>query len=719
MKKDIFFLLLFCSTGLFGQTSDTNVSEKLLNEGWTILSKGWKYEKGDNLIWAQPSYNDSHWKTAVTNGNLNYSHGKQIAGENEIVWFRRKIKVDSTFKETFIFNVAQTGASEIYLDGKLIHRFGEVSTNPKIFQQNSADDDIFVLPLQPGKEEILAIRYATGSQVFPIYNKSWNFRIQITTIAVLNSSNRSKNSQIALVPVGFDMFLISLGAASLISILFFTLFLFFPKERINGFFALSTFLMSLFILTRNEINSAETYTFWSKIFSGIFLYAGLLIMLFCVYRILKRKIGFWYWTLSGLFFLSMVSKFVYPISYFDKTLLLYQLTIIVVSLRSLKTNRIAALIFISCIGITFIYFISIIILDELKINTALYSSIFSGFTFMLLPLSIAIYLGYSFSQRSKSLAAKLIEVQKLSAENTRILSEQKDVLEKEVALRTKDLNTSIDNLKATQSQLIQSEKMASLGELTAGIAHEIQNPLNFVNNFSDLNKELVDELKAELSTGNMQLANELADDIKANEEKINYHGKRADAIVKGMLQHSRTSSGQKEPTDINALCDEYLRLAYHGMKAKDNAFEASFHFEPDETIPKMNVVPEDIARVLLNLINNAFQAVQMVETQCISSLPFVPTVTVTTKNHGGHIGISVRDNGPGIPENIKDKIFQPFFTTKPTGQGTGLGLSLSYDIVKAHGGELKVETKEARPPADGGTVGRGGGSDFIVELPIV
>ena len=268
----------------------------------------------------------------------------------------------------------------------------------------------------------------------------------------------------------------------------------------------------------------------------------------------------------------------------------------------------------------------------------------------------------------------------------------------------KVLETTLTNLKSTQSQLIQSEKMASLGELTAGIAHEIQNPLNFVNNFSEVSKELLAEMKDELAIGNWQFANEIASDVEQNLEKIHHHGKRADAIVKGMLQHSRTSTGQKEPTDINALCDEYLRLAYHGLKARDNSFEASFHFEPDNTLPKVNVVPQDMGRVLLNLINNAFQAVQMVETQCIASLPFAPTVTVSTKNHGGHIGISVRDNGPGIPDAIKDKIFQPFFTTKPTGQGTGLGLSLSYDIVKAHGGELKVETKV------------GEGSIFIITL---
>jgi signal transduction histidine kinase len=250
----------------------------------------------------------------------------------------------------------------------------------------------------------------------------------------------------------------------------------------------------------------------------------------------------------------------------------------------------------------------------------------------------------------------------------------------------------MNNLKSTQAQLIQSEKMASLGELTAGIAHEIQNPLNFVNNFSEVNAELLDELKQELANGNTQSAMALADSVRENQEKINHHGRRADGIVKGMLQHSRTSSGQKEPTDINALCDEYLRLAYHGLRAKDKSFNAKFETQLEPALPKINVVPQEIGRVVLNLINNAFYAVS--ERAKREGTSYQPQVTVTTKKTGDKIEIQVSDNGPGIPDSIREKIFQPFFTTKPTGQGTGLGLSLSYDIVKAHGGEIEVEAKE-------------------------
>jgi two-component system, NtrC family, sensor kinase len=264
---------------------------------------------------------------------------------------------------------------------------------------------------------------------------------------------------------------------------------------------------------------------------------------------------------------------------------------------------------------------------------------------------------------------------------------------------------TLAELKSAQAQLIQSEKMASLGELTAGIAHEIQNPLNFVNNFSEVNKELLVEMKDEMSRGNLDDAKEIANDVIANEEKINHHGKRADAIVRGMLQHSRSSSGVKEPTQINALADEYFRLSYHGLRAKDKSFNATLKTDYDESIGNINIIPQDIGRVLLNLYNNAFYAVSA-KSVTSSDSSYVPTVSVSTKKAGDKVEISVADNGNGIPPKIVDKIFQPFFTTKPTGQGTGLGLSLSYDIVKAQGGEIKVNTKENE------------GSEFIVVLTV-
>jgi two-component system, NtrC family, sensor kinase len=315
--------------------------------------------------------------------------------------------------------------------------------------------------------------------------------------------------------------------------------------------------------------------------------------------------------------------------------------------------------------------------EQQRIKNAQYFTI-AGLISLLLVISLILFIQWR-NNRQKKRANALLQQQNEKIEET------------------------LTELKATQSQLIHSEKMASLGELTAGIAHEIQNPLNFVNNFSEINTELIEELTAELATENVT-AISIAKDIKENEAKINQHGRRADAIVKGMLQHSRTSTGQKELTDINALADEYLRLAYHGIRSKDSSFNCTLKQDLDETIGKINIIPQDVGRVLLNLYNNAFYAVD--EKKKNNPGSYEPTVSVSTKKSMDKVEIWVADNGNGITQKILDKIFQPFFTTKPTGQGTGLGLSLSYDIIKAHGGEIKVETTE------------GEGTTFIIEIPV-
>ena len=313
------------------------------------------------------------------------------------------------------------------------------------------------------------------------------------------------------------------------------------------------------------------------------------------------------------------------------------------------------------------------------------------------------------------LAFKLDRTEKVKRTTAILLEETIQELEskrKAVEESNDALQKSLEELKAAQAQLIQSEKMASLGELTAGIAHEIQNPLNFVNNFSEVNNELIEEVKSNAASSRggqksilkSEELEELLNDIYQNNEKINYHGKRADAIVKAMLQHSRTSSGQKELTDINALADEYLRLAYHGLRAKDKTFNTATKTDYDESIGLMKIISQDLGRVILNLITNAFYAVNEKKKQ--NAEGYEPLVSVSTKKLANEVHITVKDNGSGVPQKILDKIFQPFFTTKPTGQGTGLGLSLSYDIVKGHGGELKVETKE------------GQGSEFIIQLPM-
>ena len=325
---------------------------------------------------------------------------------------------------------------------------------------------------------------------------------------------------------------------------------------------------------------------------------------------------------------------------------------------------------------------------------------------------------------SKERKALETEKQKrlVEEERNRIIEEQKLQLESLVALRTneitrqnEELETTLVELQSTQKQLIQAEKMASLGELTAGIAHEIQNPLNFVNNFSEVSVELIAEMKEELKAGNTEAVIEIAEDIEKNLYKISHHGKRADAIVKGMLQHSRSSTGIKEATDLNSLADEYLRLSYHGLRAKDKNFNATMVTHYDENIGLVYIIPQDLGRVFLNLYTNAFYSVTAKKKAAVeSNATYEPTVTVITKlvKNGGDEGediiwISVKDNGMGIPQKVLDKIYQPFFTTKPSGEGTGLGLSLSYDIIyKGHNGKMTVDTKE------------GEYAEFIIVLPI-
>ncbi|MBD2751936.1 sensor histidine kinase [Spirosoma validum] len=360
------------------------------------------------------------------------------------------------------------------------------------------------------------------------------------------------------------------------------------------------------------------------------------------------------------------------------------------------------------------YTILVVIRDVLRFispdfykSTKVYFEAGSTFSFFWLITFMLI------ANNQKKAFAKVQQEREEEAEQRRIIEGKKNELEYLVAERTaeitrqkEELEQTLTELKATQNQLIHSEKMASLGELTAGIAHEIQNPLNFVNNFSEVSIELIDELSEEQTKADRdtELEAELLTDLKQNLQKISHHGGRAASIVKGMLQHSRSNTGQREPTDINALCDEYLRLAYHGLRAKDKTFNATFQTDFDTSLGKISVVPQELGRVLLNLFTNAFYAVQQRQKQGVSG--YQPTVSASTRCIDSQVVITVADNGTGIPEAVKQKIFQPFFTTKPTGEGTGLGLSMAYDIVtKGHNGTLAVESKE------------GEGTKFILTIP--
>jgi two-component system, NtrC family, sensor kinase len=689
-------------------TSGQNVAvlDTTLNSRWTMLNKDWRYQKGDNMDWAKPDFNDAAWKV-TSNTNLNMPDGKHaIANRWEIVWFRKQIKADSTLNKAIVLNIYQLGASEIYLDGKMIHQFGKLSSAIDEVIFNNPLGQILELPLEQGKEQVLAVRYVNAQYKFPIYsNTNGYIRIAASTLSNANSRDVIKNNRIASNRKNETNFYITLGIAILMFIIFLSFFLFFPSEKINGYFAGSIFFLILFVIGVICSFGYQSNQFWITFSFDTSVVVSYSISLYCIYKTFNKRLDIVYTTILFSAIIAIGCYFLYDpgiVAPMWATLAFIATTRI--ALKSWKDNRVGSILFISSSLVSIIFWTTNILsgIGLLQLNLTK----FIPFAFMLTPVVLSVYLGYAFGKRSQELRLNLERVQKLSKEKESILLLQNETLEKQVQERTASLNQSIQELKSTQSQLIQSEKMASLGELTAGIAHEIQNPLNFVNNFSEVSTELVDEMNEEINKGNLDDAKEIASDLKQNLEKINHHGKRAGDIVKGMLQHSRSSSGVKEPTDINALADEYLRLAYHGLRAKDKTFNATMKTDYDESIGNINIIPQDIGRVILNLFTNAFYVVNERLRQAQPDSHYEPTVSVSTKKEGDKVLISVKDNGNGIPQKILDKIFQPFFTTKPTGQGTGLGLSLSYDIVKAHGGELKVETKENI------------GSEFIIVVPV-
>jgi len=702
MKKSILLVLLLLPLVLLSQSKELLPLQEMEND-WYLLENGWHYQQGDNKDWANPAFYDSTWPQ-LSSGYLKAPDSSTNNSEENIIWFRSKIVIDSTFNQQFVMRIYQTGASEVYLNGNLIHSLGKVSSNLDSVVYYNPSREILSFPLGTQTEQVLAIRYVDSPDRFPLYSSS-GMIIRLSTLHHATADPPLLQYKIR--------YYIVFGVAIFMLILFLAYFFFFPTEKINLYFAIWSLFFILFIIAVLILLNTHERPFLAEFSIGFFLTFQAFLILFCIYKILKQKFGLLFWSVVVLaaFLIGLLFFFDYLfITQIIGTIVL--LEILRVSIKSLKTNKRAALIFLIFCSIN-IAFWAAIILDQLSIIEVPSLWLYQPFAFLLMPLSLAIYLGYTFGNRSKSLITKLKEVEQLSEENHHILFTQNETLERQVKERTSALNTSLENLKSTQSQLIQAEKMASLGELTAGIAHEIQNPLNFINNFSEVSNELLAEMNEELDKGNIEEAMIISKDIKQNLEKVAHHGKRADGIVKGMLQHSRSSSGIKEPTDINKLADEYLRLAYHGLRAKDKSFNATLETDFDENLGLVNVIPQDLGRVILNLITNAFYAVNEKAKADIEG--YQPTVTVSSKRTpllGGAGGgsqvvkIAISDNGNGIPKDIVDKIFQPFFTTKPTGQGTGLGLSLSYDIIKAHGGELKVETEE------------GEGTTFRIVIPV-
>jgi signal transduction histidine kinase len=664
-----------------------------------VLDKGWKFQAGDLPAFAETRYDDTDWESIDPTKDV---HDLPQLWKNNIVWFRLRFTVDTAINSVLAMQITQAGASQMYLNGKLIHRFGVVSTNPNEVKAFSPMDKPVSLPVDKGVEQVLAVRYALQPDLWystAFVNQNLGLRIAINTIENANIQYHR------LVSYDIETCIFRVGVFSILGILYLAFYLFYRTRKVNLYFSFYAFFQvvawSGFIYFHGQ--NYVQYWFAIQNFLLIEQTVGLYFLLTAIYKLLEHKKGWIYYSLIALGAVSiLLGAFVYGWGWFVFGFLftnLVNLEITRIAVKAVRNGKKGAwIVALGCLS--FVVFWLLFCVGLFGVPIFIYA--LDAFTLAVfsIPVAVSIYLGYDFALTNRSLQQKFVEVERLSEEKQQILLAQKEVLEQQVTQRTAQLKQSLEELRTTQAQLVQQEKMASLGELTAGIAHEIQNPLNFVNNFSEVNTELIEELQNELHTGNTEEAIGICNDLRENEQKINHHGKRADSIVKGMLQHSRASSGNREPTDINALADEYLRLSYQGLRAKNKDFKADFKTRFDESIGKVEVVPQEIGRVLLNLYNNAFYSVnEKKKAPNLKGENYEPTVWVTTKristaSSAGALEISVKDNGVGIPQKVVDRIFQPFFTTKPTGQGTGLGLSLSYDIIKAHGGELKVETKE-------------------------
>ena len=632
-------------------------------------------------------------------------------------WLRYYFTVDSTIaNEPLFMRFIYFGAASVFINGQLIHNQG-LNYAAKQYDYKTINN------LSVTKQNCLLVHIKDKKYGFPVYAYQQDLNSsKANTIRFVNT-NYTVFINVLLDKIAFFYHLWITGLA-IFSILFGILY-FVNKRNPNLFYiTFSNSLLCIAIYLIYVINMKEITFNDSILYEYIFrsvYWLYVLVLVITIFKLIGAQFTKIIRILLGLIILgSGIQIFIdknnllIAIIFYALILISYQVAKRIKFIKGAQWFVIAGLISVIVFSILFNVIIRIIKVD---INSNFSLLVGSGVT-LSFPISLFFYLAFRFREINQEVVANANEIVRLSAQ-------QQKQLEIQVNERTAELQKSLTDLKSTQTQLIQSEKMASLGELTAGIAHEIQNPLNFVNNFSELNNELLQELGPLDKLGVTADQQDILKDLQSNSEKINHHGQRAAAIVKGMLQHSRTSSGQKEPTDINALCDEYLRLAYHGLRAKDKNFNAEFKTEFDETIPKVNIVPQDMGRVVLNLINNAFfavgergreeaishkvEAIGSEEKGIPSGLqltPYSPTVTVSTKNLGNKIEITVSDNGTGIPSEIKEKIFQPFFTTKPTGQGTGLGLSLAYDIVtKVHGGKLTVESEQGK------------GTTFKIEIP--
>jgi len=672
-----------------------------------LLQKGWRYHAGDDPAWARADFDEhtADWDTINPTKPLRLLPPRLGTG---ISWLRLRIRLgDSLRQHALLLQAGRNfaGAYELYLNGRLVQRQGTLAPAPAQVRPMTIQPEPVEVPGAGPTTLVLAVRFAPWR---PVLMRSF---IQGSLLLVRLSGGaqfrQAEREQAEARPI----FLVTGCVAALLMLLHVAFFYFNPARRANLYFAFYTGALGLAALDfyfSRRLDMANTSFFLGLVAAA---YALLVVSSLWAVRALYALFGF----RAGRLFAGLCVVCGGLLSYYiflsaEATGFLFFLGAILLATaeqlrltgRALRQRRGGARIIGAGFALTLLVVLGSIIATLAHVQlSVLGNNLTFPLTFLPPALAISLFLAREFALDAQLLQVKLGEVERLSAqtlaqeqEKQVLLESQNETLETQVHERTGELQRSLTELRATQAQLIQKEKMASLGELTAGIAHEIQNPLNFVNNFAEVSTELLEELEEEQAkpSRDADLEAELVGDLRQNLGKISHHGRRAAAIVRGMLEHSRTSTGERAPTDLNQLAEEYLRLAYQGLRAKDKTFNTTLatDFAPD--LPLVEAAGADVGRVLLNLFGNAFYAVQ--KRQQSGEVGYKPAVSVRTKHVDNQVEIRVSDNGMGIPAEVKAKIFQPFFTTKPTGEGTGLGLSLSYDIItKAHGGTLTVASE--------------------------
>ena len=682
--------------------------------GGAVLDRGWKFREGDDPTWAGTDFDDTAWQPINPNqlpSQLPLLRGVRVG------WLRLHLEVpDSLHTRAMVLLLQQTGATEVYLNGRLLHRFGHVSAEPAEVEPGSFTAAPLEVHFRPAREQVLAVRFAPWPPL-ALFKDNINFlRVRITGVPGL----LRRNTERAVAPAAYF-------ATCAVFLLLSLLHLFFrrynPAQRANLYFAIyaaSAAIGFLGLYAGWHVQSMVSALAVS-IAADVFVLMSFVWAVRALYELFGFRPGRLYLGLWGaLVVCLLLSEFTQLTSFSVKTtysfayfgfVALVSAEQLRLTLRGMRQRqRGAGLIAAGYVGAVLCAgAYALLIITQVPISFRMSATLIA--LMALLPaLGISLFLAREFATNSELLLVKLRQVQQLSTEKEALLASENERLEIQVAARTMEVagqrdraEQALARLHDTQQQLVQAEKMAFLGELTAGIAHELQNPLSFMKSFAEVSTGLVAEIdEAEGRAG--ELGHEILAGLKQNLQQISQHGQRASSIIKDMLEHSRSGTAPRTETDLNALAHEYLQLAYQGFKTREHAFEALLTVDLDAQVRPLAVVAADLGRVLLNLGTNAFHAVHSFRPQ--AGPGYAPEVKLSTRAVPGGVEIRVRDNGPGMPAYVRERVFEPFFTTKPPTEGTGLGLSLSHDIiVKGHGGTLSVESTE------------GEGTDFLIVLP--